>query len=85
MRKFDRAWVNSIHETEALIRNTPIGEVPYPHRPVVKRQFDAEVTSFRHELMNGFDTSRTQARLLELALLAVELIEDAEKAKAQFV
>jgi hypothetical protein len=82
--KYDREWLDSIHQTEHLISNAPINEVPFPHRPIIQRQFNAQITAFKHELANALDTSTSQRHLLDLTFLACQLINEAEKRAASF-
>ena len=82
--KYDREWLEGIRQTQELIERMPdfLNKVPFPHRHVLQRQFQAQVEFFKHESNNGLDTSTTQERIFDLSCLAVELVEEADKLRA---
>lgn len=87
--KYNREWIESILETEVLIKVSPCGDVPFPHRPYVTNAFRTQVERFKNELRNGMDTSLTQRHIFDLTCLAKELIEAGQetllkKAKTQY-
>ena len=77
--RYDREWIDRIRTTQDIIRTTPFDKVPIEYRALIVQQFNVHVENFRSNLGNGNPTFQDQRRILELATLALKLIEDADK------
>lgn len=81
--KYDRNWLIGISDTQHMIDNAPIDQVPIKYRYLLRNQFNVHVEAFNTDLSLGFDTTKSQVAIADLAYLAVELIEAHEKIRVE--
>lgn len=77
--KYNREWIDGVHETWKIIRSAPMDVVPFHHRALIKQQFDIQIQDFKNQLAGGLDTKVTQNRIADLVVLAYQLIDEAEQ------
>ena len=77
--RYTLRWLHGIRDTERLIREAPLDEVPIEHRSLIKQQLDASVQEFRSSLKAGYETGYIQNDIADLVYLALDLVVDQDK------
>lgn len=78
-RYYDRNWLDGIRITQNLIETAPIEQVPIQYRAIIRQQWRAHVEAFQNDLSFGFRTTKSEQAILELATLAYDLVQDAQR------
>lgn len=81
---FDKEWLQLVHDTKKLIARVrsdrTLDRVPLSHRDTVKVAFETAVNSFALALSDNRYPDHYAKDIAELAKLALELVEEAERA-----